>query len=370
MTRNSTATAERGQGTYVSYSGPIDRWAVLQLVKDSAPVTGIREREISILAAHLSVLPKGMLDPSQLLVSYAQVTGMLERANCMDERRFRRGEARLEELGFVHRKLSGNGRRFPVRDGNGSIVDAYGIDLRPLFARISELQQALQNHREGTAKLRAIRSRISARLTAVKRAAHCDTKMLTVDLAEKLARYRNRLRRRDTSLNDMIQLEHEVASLELGDPTEATTPPANTTADQHVEPKELSADDRQIDRHIESLKKENISSGNSMAQTDPQLVWTQCRNLLQFYPTSPSSAQAIARTLYEFFGFLGLRQTMKENIFRTFGLSNAVRIADYIAGRINSISQPTGYVFHMIKEYRKGNPVAGGTVSALLTGHL
>jgi hypothetical protein len=53
-----------------------------------------------------------------------EIGALLERANCMDKRRFRRGEAPLVALGFVRRKLSANGRRFPVRNAQGQIVDA------------------------------------------------------------------------------------------------------------------------------------------------------------------------------------------------------------------------------------------------------
>lgn len=370
MTTLSTARSQRGQGSFIAGQGLLDRWSVLQLVKDSAKITGIREREIAILSAHLSVLPKGPVNPRHLLISYAQVTGMLERANCMDERRFRRGEAKLEELGFITRKLSGNGRRFPVRDGQGSIVDAYGIDLSPLFARLSELHDSLQHYREESAQKRAVQSRISARLSAIKRQAIAELGFLAESLSQQLAEFRNRLRRLNTSLRDLQQIEREVEDLTPGDPVGRTHQPEQRTSGLRSETPIMSADDRQTDRHIESPRKEYNKKEKTRSHVDPTTIWAQCTALTQYYPEPPKSVNALVAIIYQFFGFLGLRQDSKEKAVTTFGILNTIRIAEYMARRGHSISQPDRYIQHMIEEYLKGNKVAAGTVSQVRSGQL
>lgn len=370
MTTLSTARSQRGQVSFIAGQGLLDRWSVLQLVKDSAKITGIREREIAILSAHLSVLPKGPVNPRNLLISYAQVTGMLDRANCMDERRFRRGEAKLEELGFITRKLSGNGRRFPVRDGQGSIVDAYGIDLSPLFARLSELRDSLQHYHEESAQKRAMQSRISARLSAIKRQAIAELGFLAESLSQQLAEFRNRLRRLNTSLRDLQQIEREVEDLTPSNPVGRTHQPEQRTSELRSETPILSADDRQTDRHIESPIKEYNKREKTRSYIDPQTIWTQCTALTQYYPEPPKSVNALVAVLYQFFGFLGLRQDSKEKAVTTFGILNTIRIAEYMARRGHSISQPDRYIQHMIEEYLKGNKVAAGTVSQVRSGQL
>ncbi|TNF22622.1 MAG: hypothetical protein EP318_03165 [Rhodobacteraceae bacterium] len=362
MTTQTTAQATRGPGDAMPAAGLLDRWAVLQLVKDSAPLTGIREREISILAAHLSVLPKGRLDPRQMLVSYAQVSGILERANCMDERRFRRGEARLEELGFVTRKLSGNGRRFPVRDGKGRVIDAYGIDLAPLFSRVHALQVALQDHRDAQARTRALRSRISACLSAVKRRALEDLGKIPDALGQQLARYRNLIRRRTLTLEELGRIACEVEGLAGEDAPVSPDLPGQDAAGAVPDAAKMSADDSRSVRHIESPRKE--ITREAPGEADPRQAWARCKSLPEYYPETPKSVHAMAGALFEFLGFLGLGQGMKETVVSTFGLAKAVRVADYIAGRMNRISNPAGYVKQMISEYRKGNAVAAGTVRA------
>jgi len=342
--------------------GLLDRWDVLQLVKDSASITGIREREISILAAHLSVLPKGKLDPRRLLISYAQVSGILERANCMDERRFRRGEARLEELGFVTRKLSANARRFPVKDGKGNVVDAYGIDLAPLFARIPELQRALQRHREAEAQKRALRSRISACLSAIKRQVFANIGESSGAVTNQLSNLRNELRRRNMSLENLIRIEAEVGALAQQCRLASSEVVDQNPLEHPEQNQEMSADGGQTVRHIESTRKDIYI--NSDRGDDPHLAWTSCAVLPQYYPDFPVSSTAISRNLYEFLGFLGIKSSTRDAVVRTFGLADALRVADYVARRINAIARPSGYVRQMIGEYKMGNPVAGGTVLA------
>ncbi|WP_323764036.1 helix-turn-helix domain-containing protein [Marinovum sp.] len=364
MTTQTTARTTRGPGNFVPAYAFVDRWAVLQLVKDTAEITGIREREISILAAHLSVLPKGKLNPGQMLISYAQVTGILERANCMDERRFRRGEARLEELGLVVRKLSGNGRRFPVRDGKGRVIDAYGIDLAPLFSRIAELQHALQQHRDQMAEMRSIRSRISATLSTIKR--HAIDEMSN-GLAERLADFRNRLRRRNVPLVELADIETEVMTLSRkyrgSDPKYCRNDHIGCDQNSAKE----SADSGQIVRHIESPKKEYSIDASI---DDPKKVWQRCSVLSQFYPETPTTLPTMIRALFDFLGYLGLRQTWRETLVKSFGLSNALRVANYLAEHIESISEVDAYIKQMIAEYRRGNAVAAGTVGLPLTAQL
>ncbi|MDO6575183.1 helix-turn-helix domain-containing protein, partial [Staphylococcus pasteuri_A] len=84
----------------------------------------------------------------------------------MDERRFRRGETRLEQAGLIRRRLSGNGRRFPERDKSGRVVNAYGIDLAPLLASYDDLVAMADWRAEQDRVARARRNSISARLSA------------------------------------------------------------------------------------------------------------------------------------------------------------------------------------------------------------
>ncbi len=56
--------------------------------------------------------------------------------------------SRLYDLGLVTMQDSANFKRYPIRDGEGDIADACGIDLRVLIARHHELDQLVRQKRE------------------------------------------------------------------------------------------------------------------------------------------------------------------------------------------------------------------------------
>jgi replication initiation protein RepC len=56
----------------------------------------------------------------------------------LSERSIRYALAELVELQVIRPRESANGKRFAVRDRSGAIVDAYGFDLAPLYARRGE----------------------------------------------------------------------------------------------------------------------------------------------------------------------------------------------------------------------------------------
>lgn len=316
----------------------LDRWEVLQLVKDTARQTGLGEREIAVLAAHLSVLPKGPVRADQLLVSYAQVAGMLGRANCMDERRFRRGEARLEELGLITRHLSGNGRRYPVRNAQGVVVEAYGIDLRPLFLRHDELTALRDEARETSSRLAALRSRLSARLSAVKRAALAAGNGLTGALASLANEIRNLLRR--ASANEAVLLEAENRLLAFDIP-ESSQP--ETTAPS---PDKMTADAGQLDRHSETRRKEinrkRPVSFDALSASPPD--WSQYPEISALYPAVPRSETEVLRIIFEFSGFVGVRESTVRHVLATLGSRQLLDGLNLVAKKIADIRNPDGYL--------------------------
>ncbi|WP_233270647.1 helix-turn-helix domain-containing protein [Chachezhania sediminis] len=317
----------------------LDRWEVLQLVKDTSRQTGLGEREIAVLAAHLSVLPKGPVRADGLLVSYAQVAGMLGRANCMDERRFRRGEARLEELGFVTRHLSGNGRRYPVRNARGEVVEAYGIDLRPLFLRHDELVALRDEARDRTCRLEAQRSRLSARLSAVKRAAGPE---LTGDLATLAVRLRNLLRRASAGMAELLEAEEQLlAATSAGQ--EHATPAASEPGTVPALPDISSADAGQIDRHSDSKRKEIYKASSDAGALSPA-VWSDYAEIAAFFPDTPRTEVEVQRIILDFSGFVGIREGTVRQVLAALGPRRLLSALNTIAAKICQIRNPNGYL--------------------------
>ncbi|WP_238368685.1 helix-turn-helix domain-containing protein [Mesobacterium pallidum] len=335
----------------------VDRWQVLQLVKDTARDTGIGEREIAVLSAHLSVLAKGPVRADQLLVSYAQVSGILDRANCMDERRFRRGEARLEELGFVIRKLSANGRRYPVRDGKGQVVDAYGIDLRPLFLRLDELEATRASRHEEQQRRAALRSRISARVSAVKRLAEAHLGHVPEALIALGQEIRNLLRRATASLADMARAETALeAAAAQWDSADAPERPA---PDMPV-PDTSAVDAGQNARHTDSPMKRNTRAVARAEAVSVPDVWRRCPEVSACFPSPPTGPREANERLVIFSSFLGLGQQAVTSALELMGWARVLIALDYMAGRIETIKNPDGYLAHMARAYKSGQVIAGG----------
>ena len=84
------------------------------------------------------------------------------------EGRVSRMLSRLYDAGVITMQDSGNYKRYPVRNADGSIADACGIDLRILIARFSELdgmvRQAKAEQNAFRANLRRYRGAVRARL--------------------------------------------------------------------------------------------------------------------------------------------------------------------------------------------------------------
>ena len=65
----------------------------------------------------------------------------------------------LVELGLVTMKDSPNGKRYGKRDRQGRIVEAYGFDLSPLFARLAEFQAIAEQGRALRSRMGQLRRR-------------------------------------------------------------------------------------------------------------------------------------------------------------------------------------------------------------------
>ena len=84
----------------------------------------------------------------------------------LSERSIRRILGQLTDLKLIVAKDSPNGKRFAIRDLAGSIVDAYGFDLTPIYARRGEWTAMLAEQRV----LREIRKRAYDEVTVARRA--------------------------------------------------------------------------------------------------------------------------------------------------------------------------------------------------------
>lgn len=343
----------------------VDRWDLLALVTSLRRELGLADRDIMVLRAHLSVLPKGPLDPAGVNVSFMCIREILERACGMDERRFRRGETCLERAGLVHRRLSGNGRRFPERDRTGRIVSAYGIDLAPLLARHDELKHLVELRHAQQLELRQRKNHISARLSAAIRtfnANGCPLPEWVETLRDKL---RKLIRRKAPTLHEVNAVEVEIAQLEgLALAQDKGSKRLEMSRKSTISPDKITVDVGQTVRHIESKPKERIiDKRGCIDKTQLADAWAQTRVIREFYPECPNKEGDLATVIHDFSSFMKLENSTMGHALAVMGWENTVIVLDYLAERITAIKSPTAYLISMLNEYRRGNPIADGRVA-------
>ncbi|WP_233270577.1 helix-turn-helix domain-containing protein [Chachezhania sediminis] len=389
MTPQLPAARPRRQTEYVCQNtGPapsrVDRWDLLSVVTALRKELGLADRDIMVLRAHLSVLPHGLLDPTRLNISFMSVSEILGRACGMDERRFRRGEARLEAAGLVARRLSANGRRFPERNVEGTIVNAYGIDLAPLLACYGNLLDQHRRIEEDRLALRALKNAISARFTAVMKTLAASAAPLPHWIDDLREHLRNAIRRKATPQHELRAIDARISELENSIPPivdDAPSPrPAPIRADSHAsgtvrittesEPRSAPTtsqpdtppdDDGQTVRHIESKQKErNSPTPCHGLETGIDGNWQQLHTMATYYPAPPSSPHQTAKILFEFSSFLGLGTNTVEKAIESLGLLGALIAIDYVAENISKIGKPQSYLMSMLRCREQGEAIAGG----------
>lgn len=359
-----------------------DRWELLSIVTYLRKPLGLSDRDIAVLQAHLTVLPKGPLRPESLNVSFMEVGEILARANGMCDRKFRRGETALEKAGLVARRLSANGRRYPERDGTGRIVSAYGIDLAPLIARRHELAAWRDRMISDLREVRRRANSVSARLAEITRrllAAGCELPGVITELRTRL----RRLARRVTTSPEIFEgLEREVEALEKGElpggPARAATSDTHAVETAAAASTQVSSGETPIAaasvtttgdaghfvRHNESPPKEDKQTWPARFNPDRMAKsWRLAGTLNEFYPEPPTSEHQAAAVLYEFSSFIGLRQPGIARALCSLGWENTLLAVDYLAGRITQIARPEGYLTSMLKAYERGESIAGGRIT-------
>ena len=321
-----------------------DRWEILQLVRDTASELGIKEREISVLEAHLTVLPKGRIHPNDLIMSFAKLENLLDRANCMDERRFRRGETRLEALGLIKRKRSANARRFPLRDAKGKIKDAFGIDLKPLFQRVAQLQILRQTIFQQRADLAAAKSLVRARLANARRNG---TTTKQNQLEKMAAKIRNLFRRASCTIHDVTEIDKELAKIEANfaereNPSHSVAPDTTTVKDGQTV--------RHIDTKRIYTKRNNLSD---TANDDPEPIqWYLLKNITVFFPDRPQSYRELLDLLHTACLILGVHKHILEKIKSKVSIFSLLRCIDQMMGQGDQIREPNSYFVSITSQLR------------------
>lgn len=373
-------------------TGPaIDRWDLLDLVKTNRIELGIGEREIAVLCAHLTVMPKGPLIPGALNISYMEVDKILVRANCMGDRRFRRGEVTLANAGLVVRKLSPNKRRFPLRVG-GKIVDAYGIDINPLLDRVADLKMMRNARLLREEQLNLLRTKISSHIRDIRQNYNSSISQMVETFEAFAVEVRKISRRKSTGIEEMIALLDRVIAFEanlISPPHPSRSVDGNACKSADLSDRNA-ADAGQSVRHNESNLKESIKDipkpsvdrdtikeylgSKTCGRRKPErhtefnlgrvkALWSSASNLSEMYPEAPRNERQLYNLLHEYSSYFRLGQETIARSLAILGWERLLVAMDYLAEKIQGIQNPRAYLQSMLKAFESGQRIAGGRVS-------
>lgn len=212
------------------------RWAALAAVQAARSTLGLRDRDLAVLRGLLTFIPPDRWDGP--LMVFASNAALAERCDGMDERTLRRRLAHLCEIGLIERHQSPNRKRYVVRDDSGLAVLTYGFSLTPLRACLRQLEDMAAREKALTLRIRALKARLRHLVHGLMQAARLG--------ADEMATLLRMLRRKLSEAD----LTAAITTLEARQIPPETLENVTNTA-------ELTVNDSQIDRHIQSQKKEN-----------------------------------------------------------------------------------------------------------------
>ena len=123
--------------------GMVTRGQLIRLAQ-SLPCLGlINGTEAHLLVVLISTAPAESYDKGGRPIVFKSNAALAFEIG-RSEGRVSRVLSRLFDAGVITMQDSGNYKRYPVRDGDDSIADACGIDLRVLIARFAELDEMIR----------------------------------------------------------------------------------------------------------------------------------------------------------------------------------------------------------------------------------
>lgn len=128
--------------SFEGLSNGVSRFDLLVLVKRAGKTIGFTAKQIELLDYYMSYTKDCDWEQGGYPIVY-QSLSKTALDFCVTERQIQKLEQGLFELGAITWNDSGNHRRYGMRDENGRIIYAYGVNLAPLAFLESKLRNAL-----------------------------------------------------------------------------------------------------------------------------------------------------------------------------------------------------------------------------------
>lgn len=352
-----------GMGEVSQQSGfqPVLRRKLMAALSMTGRELGLRPATVMVLDTLLSFLPctdatgKEMpVTPLHLLTVYASNDTISFRARGLTDRQLRRHFDLLERLGFIQRRDSANGKRFPIYQ-NGKVVGAFGIDLMPLFARADAILARADALREEQQEIRGLKARIGklrAQLLSAPPA-------LPEDALQFIDQLRNLTRRAGLTLVEAkallsrlmgfagqnvmksTQIAVDIHPDVISDTMElpAPSPEASACAGQNV----------RHNKPKNTYTKKSISSATRAKPTGITDLWSNFTGLAEFFPVLPGSMSELMSVLQQTAAMLRIDMDQYHRAVSALPPLHLAQIFDRILRRHQTIQDPNAYFRNVIR---------------------
>ena len=350
----------------------MDKWELLTQLTAARESYELSDRTLRVLAVLLGVhRERELIDGSSLIV-YASNATLCERAHGMPESTLRRHLAALVASGLIARHDSPNGKRYKRRDASGSVVRAYGFDLRPLLLRAGEIAhhaRAAEIRRNEIALLReevVLLIRDASDLAQLGRASELDEGLDAIEDAVILAK---RQLRRKLGLEDLSTIRDRLQPL-VAALVEKLTP--EVEAADPVTP-ELITLDSQNERHIQvsdktliDLKERTTEPPKAKpAEKALSPILTACPDVLPYAEKHVSDWTGFVQLMARVAPMAGIDASTWHEACRAMGPEDAATTLAGIVQNVGTIRSPGAYLRSLSRKAREGGFTPDAMISSL-----
>jgi replication initiation protein RepC len=340
-------------------TGRADKWRLLRALTEAKTHYGLNDRAIALLEAMASFAAERELDGSRPIIVFPSNRELSLRARGMSPATIRRHVAALVEAGLIFRRDSANGKRYCRRSDHGSIEEAFGFDLAPLALKADEIFALAEQAREDEKRLRAIRTEITLHQRDIAKIVEIALEEGRpgdwLDFSAQLSAIRATLMRKAeieilTQVKlDLNLLRHKVETIYL----------------EALSEEEMSANDSQIERHIQNSKSEQVfeSNGQKIEKREaPQrkalvsLARLQkvCPQILDYAQESVRGWSDLIKTADLVRSMLGVSPDAWRKARAAMGEEAAAVVIAVMLERAEEIKSPGGYLRNLTDKAEAG----------------
>ena len=293
----------------------------------------------------------------------------------MAESTLRRHLAQLVKMGLIWRQDSPNGKRYAERDRSGALVQAFGLDLRPLLLRAGEIIETAAAVSAEAAALHRKRETLVLRLRDA-------AKLLTYGRETGIAGDWTGLEARLLPLRMALRRKMDADTVarmlgEAGDILQALRQMINVLAEI------IDGTAAHSERHYTNSNKDSYESepcqeegraqGRAVDQDLPAvplvLVLKACPDLQPYARSNLNSWRDLVGVVSEVRGMMGISASAWEEAQQFMGAEVAAVAVAAMLQRIGSISNPGGYLRALSAKAAAGGFSVGPMIMALLNGN-